>query len=72
MKHFVVLYRIESIMCPSDVPFGFRCSGDDILHAEEQCFEVYPECDVVYVEESNDYSMTLAKYFSITPEYCEA
>ena len=49
MKNYVVLYRIDSIMTPIDEPFGFQCYADDVDHAEEQCANAYPDCDVVWV-----------------------
>jgi len=42
MQNFVILYRIEKIMCPTDEPFGFQC------YAEEQCINAYPDCDIVW------------------------
>jgi hypothetical protein len=51
MKNYVVLYRIESIMCALDEPFGFQCHAEDSDHAEEQCLNAYPDCDVVWVWE---------------------
>jgi len=49
MKNYVVLYRVESIMTPLDAPFGFQCWADDADHAEEQCFNAYPDADIVWV-----------------------
>ncbi len=46
MNPFVVLYR-ESWMLPLDIPFAFTCSADDSDHAEEQCMDAYPECEVI-------------------------
>jgi hypothetical protein len=53
MPKFIVLYRIESIMCFSDDPFGFVCHAADEYDAEEMCQEAYPECDVVWVSSAN-------------------
>jgi hypothetical protein len=49
LKNYVVLYRIESIMSVCDAPFGFQCYAEDSDHAEEQCLDAYPDCDVVWV-----------------------
>lgn len=49
MKNYVVLYRIESIMCLTDAPFGFQCYAEDTDHAEEQCQNAYPDADIVWV-----------------------
>lgn len=49
MQNYVVLYRVESGMLPADPPFGFQCDADDVDHAEEQCENAYPGCDIVWV-----------------------
>lgn len=51
LKEYTVLYRIESIMCPLDALFGFHCWAENGDHAEEQCLNAYPDCDVVWVFE---------------------
>ena len=48
MQNYVVLYRDERIMCPADSPFGFQCWADNADHAEEQCENAYPDCDIVW------------------------
>jgi hypothetical protein len=52
LKTFVVLYRIESIMCPLDEPFSFMCSAENVDHAEEQCLNACPDCEIVWVVET--------------------
>lgn len=68
MNAYIVLYRIESVMLPVDDPFGFRCHADDSDHAEEQCLDAYPDCDVVWVSEGGDYLSALDNYFSVEGE----
>ena len=63
MKHYTVLYRIESIMSPMDVPFGFVCHADDAGHAEEQCLNAYPDCAVMWVAEGSSYQGALDSFF---------
>ena len=65
MNHYTVLYRIESIMAPADPPFGFVCQGDDAGHAEEQCLNAYPDCDVVWVSTGNNYNNALNDYWEV-------
>jgi hypothetical protein len=36
-------------MAPLDAPLGFRCVADDCMHAEEQCENANPGCDIVWV-----------------------
>lgn len=64
MNPFIVLYRIESIMSPLDSPFGFRCHADDADHAEEQCRNAYPDADVVWVAETEDFGAALKDYWT--------
>jgi hypothetical protein len=63
MKQYMVLYRIESIMSPLDAPFGFSCWAEDNDHAEEQCINAYPDCDVVRIDEGFDYQTSLEYYW---------
>jgi hypothetical protein len=48
MKNYVVLYR-EPTQNPLTEPLGFQCWADDTNHAEEQCENAYPNCDIVWV-----------------------
>lgn len=63
MIQYTVLYRIESIMSPLDVPFGFQCWAEDMDHAEEQCLNAYPDCDVVWVKDCDDMELALDDYY---------
>ena len=33
--------------------YGFICDADDIDHAEEQCQNAYPECNIFWVHKGN-------------------
>lgn len=48
MKNYVVLFRNPD-MKPLDSPLGFQCWAEDVDHAEEQCLNSYPDCDLVWV-----------------------
>lgn len=63
MNSYIVLYRIESIMAPADAPFGFACQADDSDHAEEQCLNAYPDCDVVWVFKGDHADSAYADYW---------
>ena len=65
MKNYIVLYRIESIMCPADPPFGFQCWADDTDHAEEQCLNAYPDCSVVWVWQGEKFADALDDYYQM-------
>lgn len=67
MKPFIVLYRIESLMAPADAPFGFKCHAEDGDHAEEQCVDAYPDCDVLWVYEGTDLDAAYVDYWDIHP-----
>ena len=48
MRNFVVLFNdVDS--SPVEDPMGFQCYAEDSDHAEEQCENAYPGCDVVWV-----------------------
>jgi hypothetical protein len=64
MNSYTVLYRIESIMSPLDIPFGFSCMAEDTDHAEEQCLNAYPDCDIMWVSMDMDYADTVNEYQS--------
>lgn len=48
LSNYVVLYRIKSIMCELDEPFGFQCYAENTDHAEEQCLNAYPDSEIVW------------------------
>lgn len=53
LKPYVVLYRPE----PVDglhIPEAFMCQAEDGDHAEEQCEDAYPNCDIVWIVETHD------------------
>ena len=62
MNTYIVLYRIESVMSPLDEPFGFRCMADDPDHAEEQCLNAYPDCEVVWITETESYKEAIVDW----------
>lgn len=62
MKHYIVLYR-EIEMKPLDEPLAFSCQAEDTEHAEEQCVNAYPDCDVVWVYEGDDAIAALQDYW---------
>lgn len=65
MDQYMVLYRIESIMDPVSEPFGFECYADDADHAEEQCLNAYPDCEVVWVSKGLGYKAALDDYWTL-------
>lgn len=64
MKSFVVLYRIDSIMSDLDSPFGMKVSAHNAGIAEEQCINAYPDADVVWVFEGDNYLQAIEDFYS--------
>lgn len=44
---WVVLYRDDSLL-PLDPPLAFVCRAEDGDHAEAQCVNAYPGCEVMW------------------------
>ena len=65
VKTYIVLYRIESILAPTDPPFGFKCQAEDADHAEEQCIDAYPDGEVVWIWEGDSLHDALADYWTV-------
>ncbi len=65
LKNYVVLYRIEKIMSPLDAPFGYFCLAEDADRSEEQCINVEPGADIVWVVEADDYQSALDDYYAM-------
>lgn len=55
MNFYMVLFRDDSLL-PCDTPLGFGCHADDGNHAEEQCLNAYPDCEVVWVSLTSTYN----------------
>jgi hypothetical protein len=66
MKDFIVLYRTE-YLAALDHPSGFACKAEDVDHAEEQCENAYPDCDIVWVWEGTDYHDALQDCYGALP-----
>lgn len=65
MKTYIVLYRDDSLK-PLDPPLGFKCQADNGDHAEEQCINAYPNCDVVWVvEDCNNIDDAYVNYYDL-------
>ena len=67
MQNYVVLFRSED-QPPADPPLAFQCFADNMEHAEEQCENAYPGCDILWVW-AGDYGVgtdpAYAEYFSV-------
>lgn len=58
----IVLYRDDSLL-PADAPLAFVCEAEDGDHAEEQCENAYPGCDVVWVVLTSDVDAAYQNYW---------
>ena len=47
LDEWTVLYR-EKGSLPADPPQAFICRAEEGDHADEQCRNAYPDCDVVW------------------------
>ena len=65
MKNYVVLYRIEEVLKPVDEPFAFVCMADNADHAEEQCTNAYPDCNVIWVYQGSDVNAAYVDYWEV-------
>ena len=63
MEQYIVLYK-TSDMLPFDAPFGFKCWADDTEHAEEQCVNAYPECEILWVVITDDMVAAYTDYWN--------
>lgn len=61
MKTYIVLYRWNTP--PLHPPEGFLCQADDMDHAEEQCLNAYPDCDIVWVWDGPTMADALDDYY---------
>ncbi len=59
---YTVLYRDDSLL-PADAPYSFVCQAEDSEHAEEQCTNAYPECEVVWVVLTSDVDLAYQNYW---------
>lgn len=63
MENYIVLYR-DSTLKPLDVPYAFSCQADDTDHAEEQCLDAEPGCDIVWVVETDNVTHAYDDYYN--------
>lgn len=63
MNKFTILYK-EPGLNPELPPLHFHCDAEDADHAEEQCENAYPECEVVWVVETDDLQEALNDYYA--------
>ena len=63
MKSYVILYREDGCLTELDQPFVFVCLAEDTDHAEEQCLNAYPECNIVWVYQGDNAQDALDDYY---------
>lgn len=66
MRNYIVLYR-DNILLIADAPLCFSCMAEDGDHAQEQCENAYPDCEVVWVFEGSSSDAAYDDYFKDTP-----
>jgi hypothetical protein len=63
MEPYIVLYKTPD-MLPFDAPFGFKCLAEDTEHAEEQCMDAYPDCEILWVVITDNMVAAYEDYWS--------
>lgn len=63
MTSYVVLYRDDTLDA-LDPPYAFVCMAEDMDHAEEQCQNAEPGCEVVWVAATNSVDSALMAYWN--------
>lgn len=65
MESYIVLYRTDELL-PADPPLAFKCMAEDTEHAEEQCENAYPDCDVVWTVITDNVHYAYYDYWGVT------
>jgi hypothetical protein len=63
LKEFVVLYRDPDMHFLLDAPLVFICAAEDIDHADEQCEDANPGCEVLWAHEGADIDAAFEAYY---------
>ena len=73
-RNYIVLYRTGELLPVSSTIHrnAFQCMAEDTEHAEEQCEDAYPGCDVVWVVETDNVETAYADYWNTTVGFGEA
>ena len=53
LQSYIVLYRDETLSL-LDCPLGYLCQAEDGDHAEEQCLDANPDCEIVWVLDAQE------------------
>jgi hypothetical protein len=61
MQTLTVIYRIENEGLYAQ---AFPCHADDTEHAEEQCLDAYPECEILWVSRGHNLDSAFQQYYN--------
>ena len=61
LKSYIVLFRDGTEYLVD--PWGFRAMAEDYIHAEEQFLDAEPDCEVLWIVETDDYDTALDDYY---------
>lgn len=61
LKEYIVLFRDGTEYLVD--PWGFRVMAEDYAHAEEQFLNAEPDCEVLYISQTDDYEAALDDYY---------
>lgn len=63
MKKFTVIYQEHEASLFS-APLCFVCDADDADHAQEQCENAYPQCDILWIVDTADIEEAFRRYYA--------
>jgi hypothetical protein len=67
LDYFTVLYR-DAGAKGAEVPLCFVCRAENFDHAEEQCENAYPGCEIVWVAPTKEPQAAYDDYHYFTNE----
>lgn len=65
MNNYIVLYRCITAHS-KDAPSMLRCGARDRIDAENQCIDHYPDCEVLWVAETDSSDTAYREYYAST------
>lgn len=64
LSTWTVLYA-EAGCVPGEVPLAFLCRAEDKDHAQEQCRNAYPDCEVVFTAQTGSLITAYDAYYLV-------
>jgi hypothetical protein len=61
LKPYIILYREDNEVLID--PWGYKVMAEDLDHAEEQFYNAEPDCEILWIVETDDYDVALDNYY---------